>query len=146
MISRKDIDSIVPNHIIPSMSISLVKNFGKGDSVIDVGTGGGIFSYDFAKVKSNFLMLGLPGLPMAILHPEASFTLLDSNRKKMKIVSEIASPTVLNLPNVRVVVSRAELHLEKYDYLLGRAVAAIPTFLGFSSHLIKTAHSPDGSC
>jgi len=121
MISRKDIDSIVPNHIVPSMSISLVNRFSAGDSVIDVGTGG-----------------GLPGLPMAILFPDTQFTLLDSNRKKMTIVQEIASSADLNLPNVRVVVSRAEDHLEKYDYMLGRAVSAVPSFLGFSSHLIRS--------
>jgi 16S rRNA G527 N7-methylase RsmG len=39
---------------------------------------------------------------MAILNPDASFTLLDSNRKKMAIISEIASPAVLNLTNVQV--------------------------------------------
>ena len=63
----------------------------------------------------------------------------------MAIVSEIASPAVLNLTNVHVVVSRAEDHtVPKYDYMLGRAVAAIPTFLGFSSHLIRTVDSRDG--
>eukprot|EP01036_Dinobryon_divergens_P022548 gene22548-30813_t len=126
MISRKDIDAIVPNHIVPSMAISLVKRFAANETIIDVGTGG-----------------GLPGLPLAILNPDAKFTLLDSNRKKMAIVSEIASSAVLNLTNVQVVVSRAEDHtVRKYDYMLGRAVAAIPTFLGFSSHLIRSGSYP----
>ena len=89
-----------------------------------------------------YVCKGLPGLPLAILNPDAKFTLLDSNRTKMAIVSEIASSAVLNLTNVQVVVSRAEDHtVRKYDYMLGRAVAAIPTFLGFSSHLIRSGNN-----
>ena len=80
---------------------------------------------------------------MAILFPDTQFTLLDSNRKKMSIVQNIASPAVLDLPNVRVVVSRAEDHQEKYDYMLGRAVSAVPSFLGFSSHLIQSPNNDE---
>ena len=117
LISRKDADLIIPNHILPCLSISHVRNFDSNERVIDVGTGG-----------------GLPGLPMAIINPNAHFTLLDSNGKKMKIVDEIAS--ILGLQNVRVVCARAETIQEKYDFLLGRAVSAVPKFLGFSAHLL----------
>ena len=48
--------------------------FQKGETIIDVGSGG-----------------GLPGLPTAIVCPDAQFTLLDSNKKKM-MVGEIAHP------------------------------------------------------
>lgn len=41
VISRKDISAIVPNHLIPSMAICLFKQFKAGESIIDVGTGGG---------------------------------------------------------------------------------------------------------
>jgi 16S rRNA (guanine527-N7)-methyltransferase len=99
------------------MSISLVQRFERGDRIIDVGTGG-----------------GLPGLPMAILNPEAQLTLLDSNGKKMQIVEDIALS--LGLRNVRVVKKRAEEFQEKFDFMLGRAVSAVPSFLGFSSHFL----------
>ena len=72
---------------------------------------------------------------MAIACPEAKFTLLDSNSKKMAIVDDIA--TSLGLSNVRVVCSRAEKLQESYDFLLGRAVSALPNYLGFSEHLLK---------
>ena len=39
LISRKDIDSIYPNHILPSLSIFAVRPFMKNERVIDVGTG-----------------------------------------------------------------------------------------------------------
>jgi 16S rRNA (guanine527-N7)-methyltransferase len=117
LVSRKDVEFLIPNHIVPCLAMSLIRKFGKGETVIDVGTGG-----------------GLPGLPLAIICPDAHFTLLDSNSKKMMVVNEIANSLGLN--NVNVVCSRAEKLNDKFDFLLGRAVSALPNFLSFSSHLI----------
>ena len=118
LVSRKDVEFLIPNHVIPCLSMSLIRNFKKGETVIDVGTGG-----------------GLPGLPLAIICPDAQFTLIDSNSKKMMVVNDMASS--LGLKNVRVICCRAEKLPEKFDFLLGRAVSALPNFLGFSSHLIN---------
>lgn len=118
LVSRKDVEFLIPNHVIPCLSMSLIRNFKKGETVIDVGTGG-----------------GLPGLPLAIICPDAQFTLIDSNSKKMMVVNDMASS--LGLKNVRVICCRAEKLPEKFDFLLGRAVSALPNFLSFSSHLIK---------
>lgn len=117
LVSRKDVEFLIPNHVVPCLAMSLVRKFGGGETIIDVGTGG-----------------GLPGLPLAIICPDAHFTLLDSNSKKMMVVNEIANS--LGLKNVNVVCSRAEKLDEKFDFLLGRAVSALPNFLSFSSHLI----------
>jgi 16S rRNA (guanine527-N7)-methyltransferase len=87
------------------------------ERVIDIGTGG-----------------GFPGLPLAIVCPNAQFTLMDSNGKKALVVQSIAQ--TLGLPNVRVVNARAEALTEKFDFMLGRAVTKIPNFLSFSSHLL----------
>ena len=38
---------------------------------------------------------------------------------------------------MRVICDRAENVKEKYDFMLGRSVSAVPTFLGFSSHFIN---------
>lgn len=118
LISRKDVQYLIPNHIIPSLSISLVHQFSTGKSIIDVGTGG-----------------GLPGVPLAILFPSCKFTLLDSNNKKMMIVKDIVNS--LKLKNVNIVVSRAEEYNKKFDYIIGRAVSNLPNFLSFSSHFLN---------
>ena len=117
LISRKDISLLVPNHIIPSLAICKVRGFVNGEKIIDVGTGG-----------------GLPGLPMAIACPDAQFTLLDSNGKKMAVVEDIKNK--LKLKNVRIIKSRAEEFKEEFDFMLGRAVSAVPSFLSFSSHFL----------
>lgn len=126
LVSRKDIDNLVPHHIIPSLAVSLVKDF-KGMEGIDVGSGG-----------------GFPGLPLAIASPEASFTLLDSNGKKMAVVEAIAKK--LKLENVRVIRSRAEDFKESFDFMLGRAVSALPNFLSFSSHFLDEKSAANKEC
>ena len=119
LVSRKDIDNLVENHIIPCMSIACVQTFQKGERVIDIGTGG-----------------GLPGLPMAILNPEVEFTLIDSVGKKLIVVEDICR--TLKLDNVKVVHDRAENHAKtnSYDFLMGRAVSNLPHFLTFSCDLM----------
>ena len=123
LVSRKDVNQLVENHILPSLSISKVRRFEKGERIIDVGTGG-----------------GLPGLPLAIVNPQATFTLLDSNSKKMMVVEDLVR--VLGLESrVTVAKSRAEDHRQTYDFILGRAVKAMPEFLGFSCHLLAPRSS-----
>lgn len=124
LVSRKDIDEIIPNHIIPALSVSLCHKFSPGDKVIDIGTGG-----------------GLPGLPLAIIHSDVKFTLLDSNSKKMGVVEDIVRS--LCLKNVHVVTSRAEEFTGKFDALLGRSVSAIPNFLSWSAHLLRKDAAKD---
>ena len=59
------------------------------DAILDVGSGGGI-----------------PGVPLAICHPEKHFTLLDSTGKKMRAVEQIVN--AIGLKNVSFLVGRAE--------------------------------------
>ncbi|MBQ1732444.1 MAG: 16S rRNA (guanine(527)-N(7))-methyltransferase RsmG, partial [Bacteroidales bacterium] len=81
VISRKDTDNIFVHHILHSMAIAKVKQFKAGELVLDVGTGG-----------------GFPGIPLAIMFPEAKFTLVDSIEKKIKVVKGISES--LGLANV----------------------------------------------
>ena len=109
LISRKDIPHLAERHILHSLSISLLYSFPDSSRILDVGTGG-----------------GFPGIPLAILCPDVSFTLIDSIGKKVNAVREICKS--LQLSNVEVMQVRAELLDDKYHYIVSRAVAHIDKF------------------
>jgi len=126
VVSRKDIDELYLRHVVHSLAISKVQAFNPGANILDVGTGG-----------------GFPGIPLAILYPETQFHLVDSIGKKIKVVDEVVAG--LRLENVRTSNSRVEEITGKYDFILSRAVAAMPTFVHWvkgkiarkSSHELK---------
>ncbi|MDR0693169.1 MAG: 16S rRNA (guanine(527)-N(7))-methyltransferase RsmG [Puniceicoccales bacterium] len=118
LVSRKDIQNVIGHHIIPSLSISTVGNFTKGEDVLDIGTGG-----------------GLPGIPLAIVCRETSFTLMDSVGKKIMAVNDMLRR--LNLQNVKTVNIRAEDFFDKFDKIVGRAVTNLADFLKYSKKLLK---------
>ncbi|MDR1891316.1 MAG: 16S rRNA (guanine(527)-N(7))-methyltransferase RsmG [Puniceicoccales bacterium] len=118
LISRKDIQNVISRHIVPSLAISTVGNFTKGESVLDIGTGG-----------------GLPGIPLAIVHGETNFTLMDSIGKKIMAVSAIVKD--LKLQNVKTVNVRAENFSGKFDKIVARAVTNLVDFLKYAKKLLK---------
>ena len=109
LISRKDIPYLAERHILHSLSISLLYSFPESSRILDVGTGG-----------------GFPGIPLAILCPNVSFTLVDSIGKKVDAVREMCKS--LQLSNVEVMQVRAELLDAEYHYIVSRAVAHIDKF------------------
>ena len=110
VVSRKDIDELYLRHVLHSMGIIKVIRFLPGSKILDVGTGG-----------------GFPGIPLAIYYPEVSFILVDSIGKKIKVVDEVVA--ALQLKNVTTIHSRVEEVQEQYDFIVSRAVAAMPTFV-----------------
>ncbi len=62
---------------------------------------------------------GFPGIPIAILRPECSITLIESHQRKGVFLRE----TSRNLENVTVVTDRAENLKTEYDCLVSRAVS-----------------------
>jgi 16S rRNA (guanine527-N7)-methyltransferase len=114
VISRKDMDNFSVHHVLHSLSIAKVINFLPGTTILDVGTGG-----------------GFPGIPLAIIFPDCEFTLLDSIEKKIKVVREVSQH--LGLKNVRPVRSRIEEEKDKFQFIISRAVTALPEFVSLTS-------------
>nr|WP_321226707.1 16S rRNA (guanine(527)-N(7))-methyltransferase RsmG [uncultured Psychroserpens sp.] len=110
VVSRKDIDELYLRHVLHSLGIAKVIRFKPDSNILDVGTGG-----------------GFPGIPLAILHPECQFHLVDSIAKKLKVVNEVVEG--LGLTNVKTTHSRVEDIDEQFDFIVSRAVAAMPTFV-----------------
>ena len=110
VISRKDIDELYIRHVLHSLGIAKVIRFEPGTKVLDVGTGG-----------------GFPGIPLAIMFPETSFHLVDSINKKLKVVNGVAH--ALELTNVETTHSRVEAIDDHYDFVVSRAVTAMPAFV-----------------
>lgn len=107
VVSRKDIDNLYVHHVLHSLGIAKYTRFVPGSSIMDVGTGG-----------------GFPGVPLAILFPDANFLLLDSIRKKIHVAEEISK--ALGLGNVNFVHSRVEDEKRKFDFVVSRAVMPLP--------------------
>jgi len=110
VVSRKDIEELYLRHVLHSMGIAKIQEFKPDARILDVGTGG-----------------GFPGIPLAILFPETHFHLVDSIGKKIKVVNEVVDG--LKLKNVRTTNARVEEIKGNYDFIVSRAVAAMPTFV-----------------
>lgn len=110
VISRKDTDNFYERHVLHSLAIAKVIQFSDNTKIMDIGTGG-----------------GFPGIPLAILFPNCKFLLIDSKGKKIKVVKEIAAE--LKLTNIRATHERAEEITEQFDFIISRAVTAMPTFI-----------------
>lgn len=113
VISRKDIDSLYPHHILHSLAIAMYLKRESVDvggcTVLDLGTGG-----------------GFPGIPLAVLFPDAQFTLCDSIGKKITVARNVAG--ALGLENVTCVNARAESLQGPFDYVVSRAVTSLDNF------------------
>lgn len=104
----RDPSEMLDRHIIDSLS---VVPFIDADTVMDVGTGP-----------------GLPGIPLSILYPNKSFTLVDSNIKKTRFLTQAA--ITLGLTNVEVLHTRTENLIGKryFPLIISRAFTATDNF------------------
>ena len=89
--------------------------------IMDLGTGG-----------------GFPGIPLAIMFPDANFYLVDSIGKKIKVVNDIAAQ--LELTNVKAEQIRAEQVKKDFDFIVSRAVTDLSQFVGWVKGKISDTH------
>ena len=113
---------IIEKHFVDSLMLAAL--YEVEWKVADMGTGG-----------------GFPGIPLAIVTPNADFALIDSVTKKLKCVEEFAE--TLELTNVTTVNGRAEeigqeiAYRERFDLVVSRATAYFPTLLEYTIPLLK---------
>ena len=114
-----DKDEIVTKHFIDSLYLTKYLSL-DNVSLLDVGSGA-----------------GFPGIPLAIVSPNAKITLLESNGKKVSFLKEVVSK--LGLSNVSIIQSRSEelKTREVYDYVTARAVKQLNILLEISVQLLK---------
>ena len=124
VISRKEIESLYENHILHSLAIAKIISFNPGSKILDVGTGA-----------------GFPGIPLAILFPTCQFVLIDSIRKRIKVVQAVTEE--LDLQNVRVIHMRVQDLNEEFDFVASRAVTSFPAFVGLVQKNIS--HKPQNA-
>lgn len=109
-------------HILDSLSLLPV--LGDITSLVDVGSGG-----------------GLPGIPVAITHPETSITLLEATGKKARFLEQAGRE--LGLKKLRVVAERAEAagqdkkYRQQFDVAVARAVGPLNVMLEYTLPLVK---------
>lgn len=116
----RDPEQMIALHILDSLAIL---PFVSGKTLIDVGTGP-----------------GLPGIPLAIMCPEKTFKLLDSNGKKTRFLFHARCQ--LKLQNLTEIQSRVEQFIpeQTYDTVLSRAFTSVADMVAKCKHLL----SPDG--
>lgn len=118
-----DEDEFIKLHLLDSLTLlKYIDN--PTASILDVGTGG-----------------GFPGIPLAIMMEDATVTLMDSTKKKLIVVENIAKE--LDINNIKILHGRAEElgqergYRESYDVVTSRAVANLTLLSEYCIPLTK---------
>ncbi len=104
----RQIAPMVSAHLLDSLSVATVLS---AEHLLDVGSGG-----------------GLPGIPLALLWPDAEITLIDSSQKKTAFLQQ--AKIELDIKNLTVVCSRVEAWQSPapFDVVISRAFADLQEF------------------
>ena len=107
---------MVERHLVESLAL---RRFLRGTRIADVGSGA-----------------GLPGVPLAIVEADRSFTLIESRSKRASFLNHVQG--ALALTNVSVEHGRVEdlRGTAPFDTVLARAVAPLPKLIELTAHLL----------
>ncbi len=118
-ISPKDINSISEKHVPHSLAIATVVPLSSGEQILDLG---------FSE--------GFPGIPLAIMYPDAQFTLLSSNANKLKVAESIAQE--LGLTNVRTLNGKVDdIRNQKFHYVLSGDEASLKDLMSLTEPVLQ---------
>lgn len=111
----RDPNEMVSRHLLDSLS---VVPFIEGNRQLDVGSGG-----------------GMPGIPLAILFPDMKISVLDSNGKKTRFLTQVKLE--LKLDNLEVIHSRAEAFQPTVPFtgIISRAFSSLEDFTQWTRHM-----------
>jgi 16S rRNA (guanine527-N7)-methyltransferase len=114
----RDPDEMVSRHLLDSLS---VMEFIHSPRWLDVGSGG-----------------GMPGIPLSILHPDKQVTVLDSNGKKTRFLTQVKLE--LKLDNLTVIHKRVEEFqpAQPFTGIISRAFSSMENFTSWTRHLGDT--------
>ncbi len=113
---------VILKHFIDSITIN--KYINKEDNVMDMGTGA-----------------GFPGIPLKIICPNISFSLVDSLNKRILFLEDVCQK--LGLEKIECIHARAEelaknkAYREKHMVVTSRAVARLSTLLEYMLPFVK---------
>jgi len=125
VIGNRDLDGILLEHVLDSLSCFLYRPLFGAGRLADVGSGG-----------------GLPGIPLKIVEPDLATTLVESTGKKasfLRYAVETLSLERVGVANVRV----EEFGRERgcrgaFDIVTSRAVARLSVVAEYSVPLLET--------
>lgn len=119
-----EFQDVVMKHFIDSVLICRAVSMNQFENLIDVGTGA-----------------GFPGIPLKIVYPDLSVTLLDSLNKRISFLNDVIESC--NFVHVKTIHGRAEdfgvdeAFREMYDLCISRAVANLSTLSELCIPFIK---------
>jgi len=108
-------ETMLVRHLLDSLA---VLPYIAGPHIVDVGSGA-----------------GLPGIPLALAHPDWHVVLLESNQKKAAFLQQ--ARIELKLKNVEVVAERVEnfCSTDGFDTIISRAFSDLADFVKLAGHL-----------